>query len=113
MLFVIISVFSWAQDTTYLKLKAQSGDNISNWLEKYEIQESCDLEKFCVLNSIEMNDYLILGKTYCLPILVYDYNGKSIRSSINNYDYQLALKIQGYNDSLATHEVKSNDFRKD
>ncbi len=106
-------VSSFASDTLYLKVEAKSGDNISRWLEKYRIQEGCNVEKFCELNKIESSSFLIQGKEYELPILVFKYNGKNIRSSIDNYDYQLALRIQDYNETLFESKVKDNDFRKD
>ncbi len=55
-------VSSFASDTLYLKVEAKSGDNISRWLEKYRIQEGCNVEKFCELNKIESSSFLIQGK---------------------------------------------------
>ncbi len=110
---VFCNVSLWCQDTVYVKLKAQSGDNLTNWLEKYQIREICDIDKFCSLNEVKANDFLIQGKSYSLPILTYQYNGKNIRSSIDNYDYQLALEIQAYNDTLSSNKIKTLDFRVD
>ena len=56
---------------------------------------------------------LQLAKTYRLPIYVYDYNDKSIRSTINNQDYDLAVYIQHYNEQMHEDGLREYDYRSD
>ncbi|HRG22622.1 MAG TPA: hypothetical protein PLQ57_16395, partial [Saprospiraceae bacterium] len=72
-------------------VKAKNGDAISTLLSKYELSvHSCNTEKFYELNGIKRGAKLFAGKEYKLPIKVYQYNGKSIRTT---------LKIEDINDA--------------
>ena len=102
-----------ANDTTFVSIKAKQGETITHLLKEYRIQEGCNKEKFYSKNKIGENGFLVAGLSYNLPILVYTYNGTSIRSTIHNYDYQLAVKIQDYNDALVKAGMKKGDYRTD
>ncbi len=108
---LFLLTISFANDTTYVSLKAKSGATISQLLKEYRIQEGCNKEKFYEQNKIDAKGFLLEGLTYQLPVFVYKYNKVSIRSTINNYDYQLALRIQDYNDALFKLGVKKGDYR--
>ncbi len=58
---------------------------------------SCYQEKFLFLNELSPKHALHAGREYKLPLLVYTYDGKSIRSTIGIPDMQLAKHIQAYN----------------
>lgn len=96
----------------FSKVKVEPGDGINSIMKKYGLFEyPCNLEKFCELNNLKKGDHLLLHKEYILPVKLYTYNGKNIRSSIGISDYEKALRIQKYNDLLYGRGVKKDDFR--
>jgi N-acetylmuramoyl-L-alanine amidase len=105
-----------AQEIEYVTTTAQKGDIIKTVFLRYNIPlNSQTIKRFKNLNrgKFVKNDGLIAHIYYALPILIYPYNGKSIRSSIENNDYEYAKQIEQYNDDLFTIQVKPEDFRKD
>lgn len=56
---------------------------------------------------------LELERRYKLPIWVFTYNGKSIRSTLAIKDYDHAKRIAGFNDSLYQRGIKPTDYRID
>ena len=108
---LFLACVSLANDTTYVTVKANVGETITHLLKTYRVQEACNLKKFYTQNHIGDDGFLTAGLSYELPVIVYKYNNKSIRSTIGNYDYQLAVRIQDYNDALFKAGIKSDDFR--
>ncbi len=98
----------------YFEVVAQSGDGIYSLLRKYELDTySCNFEQFYKLNQLKKNSPLFVGKKYVLPILIYTFNGKTIRSSIGINDWDLAVRIQSYNERMFEAKVKSGAFNED
>ncbi len=96
-----------------VKIVAKKGDGINGILRKYKIiQSECNKVHFYVLNKLKPKDYLKRGKKYELPIFVYRYNGKSIRSTIGLNSYEQAKKIQLYNEAMHKAKIVKKDFRK-
>lgn len=115
-LLTFLSFTLFAQNYSYMTVVAKKGDGIYTLLKKHQLSSSSKNRKhFVSLNqgNLTSNDGLILGKTYKLPILVYSYNGKSIRSTIDMWDYQKAKKIESYNYKLKSHGVKKSIYKKD
>ncbi|MDN5211144.1 N-acetylmuramoyl-L-alanine amidase [Fulvivirgaceae bacterium BMA12] len=102
---------AFSQDSTYLALRPKPGDGILSFLERYNVLDSCDQQYFYQLNNIEEKHGLKLERLYQLPIRVYQYNGKSIRTTIGISDYEQAKTIESYNDDLAAKGVKPGDYR--
>ena len=96
LLSLLLSAFSLigiSQDNH--KIVAKKGDGIDGILRKYKLKNSeCNQAHFYIMNSLKPKGYLKKGKTYELPILIYKYNGKSIRSTIGLNSYEQAKKIQ-------------------
>lgn len=89
-------------------VKASKGDGIYSILRKYElITSKCNIDKFCELNKLDIKDQLIIGQKYQLPVYIYTYNGKSIRSTIGDSNLEKAKRIQAYNE-----RIKSKGLRK-
>jgi N-acetylmuramoyl-L-alanine amidase len=105
-----------AQEIEYVTTTSQKGDVIKTLFSRYNIPlNKQTVKRFKNLNrgKFVKNDGLIAHIDYALPILIYPYNGKSIRASIGNYDYDYAKKIESYNDNLFAQQVKPDDFRID
>ena len=107
-LLLFISSSLYAQN--WLSVKAAAGDNRILLLKKYNITDQCSKDKFLSLNSLKSEDFLIKGKTYKLPIKVYTYNGKSIRTTIGITDYDQAKSVQKWNEEIITTSVKSKGY---
>ena len=98
----------------YYEVKAEKGDGIYSLLRKYELDDySCNFERFYSLNKLKKNAPLFIGKKYILPILVYQFNGKTIRSTIGIDNWDLAVRIQDYNNRMYESKIKGTPFRSD
>lgn len=99
---------------TFHQVQALPGDGIYSLLRRFQLDKhSCNFDQFYSLNKIKRNTRLIKGKTYSLPLMVYSFNGKTIRSSIGVDDWNLAINIQKYNETMETEGVRNNSFKKD
>lgn len=95
----------------FYSCEAKSGDCISILLNRYELDGyDCNLDKFLELNSLKKNTALQVGKSYQLPILIYTYNGKSIRSTLSIKDMEIALRIANFNKVLQNHNLRKGDY---
>jgi N-acetylmuramoyl-L-alanine amidase len=102
------------EKTSYFSTEAMPGDGIYSILRRYDLGEySCNFEKFYRLNKLKKNAPLKVGKTYKLPILIYAFNGKTIRSSIGHNDWDMAVRIQEYNEKMFELGLRENPFRED
>lgn len=91
--------------------EAKSGDGILIVLNRYELDEfDCNMDKFLELNKLTKNDFLLAGKEYKLPVLVYKYNGKSIRSTLGIDDYETAKRIANYNRLVQNRSLRKTDY---
>ncbi len=98
----------------YPETTPAAGDGIYNLLRRYDLPtNSAYVEKFKELNAenLTKSGGLILGEKYKLPIVVYQYNMTSIRTTIGNDDYEYALGIAKWNDGLTKKGVKSDNYR--
>lgn len=94
---------SYSQD--YLEVEVKNGEGIFSLLRKYNLLDNpCNLNKFLEINDKKSNSKLILGRKYKLPLLVYQYNGQSIRSTLGINDWNWAVGIRDYN--YALHEQR-------
>lgn len=101
-LFLIIPILSFAQDNlTFHKVRIEQGETIKSLLKKYQVDiENCNFQKFYKLNKLTPTSKLVANKEYYLPVLLYSFNGKSIRSSIDIDDWQIAYRIDLYNKKM-------------
>ncbi len=98
----------------YLQVKAMPGDGIYSMLRRYQLEEyPCNFDQFYALNKLKKGAYLRAGRDYILPIMLYDFNGKTIRSSIGVDDWNLAVGIQKYNESMLENALRSVSYKED
>jgi N-acetylmuramoyl-L-alanine amidase len=99
---------------TNLQTQVLKGEGIYSLLKRFDLHEdNCNMDSFLSLNDLGPTDFLILEKKYVLPIKTFTFNGTSIRTSINDEDYEKAVRIQQYNERLTEKGVKAGDYRKD
>jgi N-acetylmuramoyl-L-alanine amidase len=90
---------------------AKSGDGISILLNRYELDEyECNLDKFLELNRLNRKDQLLEGKEYKLPVMIYQYNGQSIRSTLGINDMEVAKRIANYNRLILNRNLRKSDY---
>lgn len=95
----------------FLSCDAKTGDGIIILLNRYELDKyDCNIDKFLDLNKLKKNDALIPGKKYQLPVLIYHYNGKSIRSTLSIKDIEIAKRIASYNDLILTRNLRKTNY---
>ncbi|GJM35095.1 MAG: hypothetical protein DHS20C18_40960 [Saprospiraceae bacterium] len=100
------------ESTSFHQVKALPGDGIYSLLRRYQLDQfSCNFTKFYELNKLKRNARLIVGRDYQLPILIYTFNGKTIRSSIGVNDWDLAVTIQTYNEEMLTAQLRETSFK--
>ena len=98
----------------YYRSEAQRGDGVYSLLRRFALDKySCNFEAFYKLNKMRKNAALTAGKTYNLPILLYIFDGKTIRSSIGIDDWDRALSIQKYNEAMLDERLRKESFKSD
>lgn len=104
---IFISFNANATDAKYHTAKVKSGENINNFLTRHQLSNSnCNIDLFCDINKIKNKNILIAQKEYKLPVKLYKFNGKSIRSTVGIKDKALAKRIEDYNTKVKNLGIK-------
>ncbi len=115
MLFIGLLTTSFSlNEVKFLKTKALPGDGVFSLLRRYNLdRNSCNHTQFYKLNKLKQGASLKIGESYFLPILLYSFNGKTIRSSIGIEDWNTAKNIEIYNETMFRDGFRSKSFRED
>jgi N-acetylmuramoyl-L-alanine amidase len=108
------AVISWAKpaNDNYYKIKVSKGENASLLFQKYLLNtHSCNLDIFLKINDLKNPEKLHAGSTYKIPVKIYDFDGKSIRSTLDINDYELAKKIENYNVQLLEKKIRKSHYK--
>ena len=98
---ILLTSFTIDKEPAYQTAPAKNGDGVYSLLRRYQLLNSSDnINKFYAINGLGANANLVRGKTYKLPVLLYTYDGVSIRSSIGMDDIEIAKRIEAYNLSI-------------
>ncbi|MCB9284218.1 MAG: N-acetylmuramoyl-L-alanine amidase [Lewinellaceae bacterium] len=99
-------------DPEYHKVPALQGDGVFSLLRRYQLDRySCNHDEFYRINGLSKKDGLIVGKYYAIPVMLYTYNGKTIRSSIGIDDWNIAKSIEAYNDQMLQEGYQKESFK--
>ena len=112
-LFILLFVFSslTAADPYFHSVRAKSGDSIYRLLARYKLEkDNCNLEKFYELNDLNSKSKLIAKRKYKIPVLIYHYNGKSIKTTLRIAKWDHALRIKRYNEYLQAKKLRRKDI---
>ncbi len=113
-LLFVLPVVALAESPRFHEAPALNGDGVFSLLRRYNLdRHSCNHEQFYKLNNLKRNAPLIVGRYYKLPIAIHTFNGRTIRSTIGIDDYDLALRIQHYNEAMHRAGLRERDFRED
>ncbi|MCB0651009.1 MAG: N-acetylmuramoyl-L-alanine amidase [Saprospiraceae bacterium] len=111
---LFLPLFLIAEEAEYFQVKAMRGDGIYSLLRRYELDKnSCNFDRFYELNQLKKNAALKAGKNYFVPILLFSFNGRTIRSSIGRDDWDLAVTIQEYNERMHEERLRETSFKED
>lgn len=112
-LILSLPVVAWANDThtTFFRVTAENGDGIYALLRRYDVLNEPSKTKFYEMNNIRPDAPLISGRTYNLPVLIYQYNGVSIRSTIGIDDWDLARSIADYNRRMQERGLRTGSYQ--
>ncbi len=105
--------FSLANDSNvnFHAVKAKKGDGVLNLLRRYKLHQfQCNVKAFYQINQMHEGDLLFNGKLYKLPVYIYTYDGKSIRSTIGVNDWEKAVRIQEYNENLQANGIRKSHY---
>ncbi|MEZ4774663.1 MAG: N-acetylmuramoyl-L-alanine amidase [Bacteroidia bacterium] len=95
----------------YVQAMAGPGDGVYSILDKYKAKTPCNIEQFRKINGLKKNQGLQNGREYKLPIFLYTYNGKSIRTTTGVNDLPWAEEVQRYNEVMVKSGLKTGDYR--
>lgn len=102
-----------AENPTYYQITAQPGDGVYALMRRYKLENySCNFSQFYKLNTLKQNAPLVQGRQYLLPILVYKFDGKSIRTTTGIKDWDQAVRIQTYNRELEKSGMREAPYEK-
>jgi len=102
------------EGSDYFKTNALPGDGVYSLLRRYGLdRNSCNLPQFYKLNKLKKGTQLKVGKAYYLPIQIYTFNGKTIRSSIGISDWATAKIIEEYNEMMFKDGYRKTSFKED
>lgn len=110
--FVCLLLFLFmAADVTfgqsYYKATLKPGDGVLSLLRRYDLERhACNIPEFYRINGLTPGQPLLLNKAYSLPVKIYNYNGKSIRSTLNVSDLNKAISVEDYNKWLRAQGLK-------
>jgi N-acetylmuramoyl-L-alanine amidase len=112
LLFLTLCTSFSMEKEKYLQVPALPGDGVFSMLRRYHLDEySCNHQRFYKLNNLDKEDGLKVGRYYYLPIILYNFNGKTIRSSIGIDDWNLAKSIEGYNEGMLADGYQLESFK--
>ncbi len=100
-----------AETPRYHKVKAQAGEGIYSLMGRYRLNfHQCNFDQFYLLNKLNKKSKLQRGKEYYIPVLIYKYNGKSIRSTIGDDDWDRAVRIRDYNYKILADGLRQKTY---
>ena len=113
-LFIILSYNSFSVETKYLTTKPKKGEGILSILARYDLpQDTLNINKFKEINKgkFSKSGDLLKDKIYNLPVIIYKFDGKSIRTTLGIKDYNLAKEIEKFNIELLRKNLIKSSYK--
>ncbi|MEE9438132.1 MAG: N-acetylmuramoyl-L-alanine amidase [Saprospiraceae bacterium] len=107
-----LSIIIGYSDAPYFyEIAPKKGDGIISLMKRYNLTiHPCNTEKFLELNGLTMKSNIHTHKKYKLPIYIYAYDKKSIRSTIKIDDWEKAVRIKKYNTFLKSKGLRRKNY---
>jgi N-acetylmuramoyl-L-alanine amidase len=115
LLLISTLAYSYSADKPkYLSTEALPGDGVFSLLRRYGLdRNSCNHDQFYKLNSMKNGAGLKVGQSYFVPVMIYPFNGKTIRSSVGINDWNTAKSIENYNELMLKDGYRQTSFKSD
>ncbi len=98
-------------DGNFHLVEAEIGDNIYIFLQRYHLEKyKCNFDRFFQLNNLNKTSHLIAGNKYYIPVRIYTYNGKSIRTTLKIDTWEQALRIKKYNEKIRAEGLRKKSI---
>jgi N-acetylmuramoyl-L-alanine amidase len=111
-LWIPLSSFQPDTQPQYLQVKIVKALSIEQLLKRYQLDEyECNLAQFLKLNKMAKPQSLVQNRIYNLPILLYNFDGKTIRNSLGINNLAIAQAIQSYNVSLYNEGIRKQTYK--
>lgn len=88
----------------------KKGEGVYSLLNRYNLNNACNVRAFYEINHIKENQAIHIGKKYKLPVKIYRYNGRSIRSTIKLNDWDRAVAIKKFNEDILTKGIRKTHY---
>lgn len=113
LLFIFVSGQLNGQNRPYWQTRLARNMTATELLAKYQLDVyECNAQEFQKINNLSSkNAALKNGQTVNLPVWIYTYNDKTIRSSVGITDLELAQMIQSYNMDMSKSGLRSNTYQ--
>lgn len=106
-----LSAEKTAAPKTSVTAQAKAGEDMAALLTRYGLNDyECNRTRFLKLNNLKKGAAIKPAVTYKLPVEVVDYNGKSIRSTLDIGDWKVAKRIEAYNKFALEEGLRSDNF---
>jgi N-acetylmuramoyl-L-alanine amidase len=101
------------QTPPYWQIRLTRNTTAAELLTKFQLDGyDCGVQLFQKINSLSsINAPLKNGQTVTLPVLIYKYNDKTIRSSLGTTDLELAKMVQSYNADMSKLGLRNNTYQ--
>ncbi len=97
----------------YVQAKVAEGEGLYGLLRRFGLPiDNCHVGKFRELNGLSAKQDLKRDKDYQLPLIQYTYDGRSIRTTIDNQDMNLARVLQQYNRAREADGLQAAPYEK-
>lgn len=109
----VIGSLSYSNPVKYERhaVEAKSGDGVYSILRRYDlVNDYCNIEEFYKINKLGKEAQLKTGVKYKLPVYIYQYDGKSIRTTIGIEDWKKAVRIKKYNEALKDKSLRKTHY---
>lgn len=88
----------------------KKGEGVYSLLNRYNLNNPCNVRAFYEINHIKKNQAVHIGKKYKLPVKIYRYNGRSIRSTIKLNDWDRAVAIKKFNEDILDKGIRKTHY---
>lgn len=110
-LLLTLTSFKANDSGRYHRVSAEYGDSIYSLLKRYHLDEySCNFQQFYKLNNLKSDSHLKNGEKYYIPVLIYHYNGKSIKTTLGLKNWEDAFRIKKYNEQIQREKLRRSSI---
>ncbi len=106
-LILFSTIESEASSDRFHRVPARANETPKELLERYHLHGyQCNKSKFLLINNLNVNSILSGGEQYYIPVFIYNYDGKSIRSTLGIDNWDQAVRIKQYNDLMLEKQLR-------